>query len=130
MSRSGKESHTLLVRALSVVLAFLLWFSLVLERHDELSLTVPVQVEGIAPGLTLGSPPPKTLEMKVSGPRIVLLRARLGEAPVYRVDLSRSGAGVTTFAAPERLVKLDPELTVETVFPGSFSVTLQTQATK
>ena len=62
---------------LSVVLAALLWGALALERPAELSLSVPVLVEHLAPGMTVVSAPASRLLRRSSRTRIRLSSIRL-----------------------------------------------------
>jgi hypothetical protein len=126
MSRTETSFQVVAVRVLSVAVAFLLWLSVAVERTGTVRLSVPVVAEHVPKGLALATPPPSRLELKVSGPRLLLYRLDWS-APVCRVDLAAAGSGTVTFRSPENLIGLDRELKVVSVYPDSFAVTLKAQ---
>jgi len=104
------------VKALSVLLAVLVWLSVVLERPGEVKLTVPVSLEGIPAGVWLNSPPPPELQVIVSGPRILLLLLPLRTVRC-EIDLAGAGSGEVSIAPTQGSFDLPPELKVVRVYP-------------
>lgn len=110
------------VRALSVLLAVLVWLSVTLERPGERKLTIPVEVERIPAGLKLAAQPPE-LQVVVSGPRIRLLFLPLSQ-PTCEINLTGAGLGEVSVAPTPGSFDLDPELKVVRVFPEWVNLTL------
>ena len=111
------------VTALSVLLAGLLWLSVILERPGEMRLTVSVRLEQMPAGLWLDSPPPPKLEVVVVGPRILLLQLPF-RAVNCRLDLAGAGPGPVSIVPRESSFNLDGELKVVRVFPETVYLVL------
>ena len=61
------------LKAISLLLAFFLWFSInVSERDAEGTLEVPLRVRALAPGMIVTSQPVKPIAVTVRGPRTIL----------------------------------------------------------
>lgn len=127
MTNAKAQEWAKAVKLLSLLLAVLLWLSVVLERPGEMQLAVPVRPEHLPAGLCLVSPPPGNLEVTVSGPRIMLVRLLFREVSCG-LDLSGAAAETAGFVPPERSFRLDPELKVVRVFPASVRLTLAKEA--
>ncbi|BCG46877.1 Uncharacterized secreted protein associated with spyDAC [Citrifermentans bremense] len=111
------------VKALSVLLAVLIWSSVILERPAEMKLNVPVSFQRVPAGLWVDSPPPGDLQVIVSGPQILLLLLPL--RPVScEIDLSTTGSGELVVTPTQGSFGLDPELKVVRVYPESITVVL------
>ncbi|WP_026840493.1 YbbR-like domain-containing protein [Citrifermentans bremense] len=111
------------VKALSVLLAVLIWSCVILERPAEMKLNVPVSLERLPSGVWVDSPPPENLQVIVSGPQILLLLLPL--RPVRcEVDLSTAGLGEMVIAPTQGSFGLDPELKVVRIFPETVTVVL------
>lgn len=123
MTQTKAQEWTRAVKALSVLLAVLVWLSVVLERPAETKLTVPVTLARIPSGLWLDSPPPPELQVVVSGPRIMMLLLPLRTVRC-EIDLSGAGAGEFKVSPTRSSFTLDPELKVERVFPEWIPVVL------
>jgi hypothetical protein len=128
---SAAKSHSLGQRevALSLLLAGLIWLSVLVERLGELTLQVPIVPEHLPAGLRVDSPLHGRLEVTVSGPRIVLARLWFC-APVYTLDLSRAAAGTAAFQPRESSLHLDRELKLVRIVPASLTLTLTKDALK
>lgn len=111
------------VKALSVLLAVLVWLSVVLERPGEVKLTVPVSLKRMPAGLWLDSPPPSELQVIVSGPRILLFFLPLRTVRC-EVDLTGAGSGEISLAPTQGSFDLPPEVKVVRVFPEWVTVVL------
>ena len=111
------------VKALSVLLAVLIWLAVILERPGEIKLNAPVDLEQMPAGLYLASPPPAELEVVVAGPRILLF---LLPFRTVRCGLDLAGAvpGPVSVAPGESFFHLDRELKVVRVFPASVPLVL------
>jgi hypothetical protein len=123
MTKAKSQERTKEVRLFSLLLAGLLWLSVVLERPGEMRLQVPVLPEYLPAGLSLVSPAPAPLEVTVSGPRILL--GRLPFRPVNcRIDLSGALVGTASFIPAEGSFALDRELKVVRVTPAAVRLTV------
>jgi hypothetical protein len=123
MNEAKATDQVTAVRLLSLLLAGLLWLAVSLEQPGELRLQAPVALEHLPPGLLLASAPPGTLEVTLSGPRILLLGPRVRGAS-YRLDLSGAQAGPSSYSVLEGNFKLDRELKVVRVHPAAIPLAL------
>ncbi|HBG07332.1 MAG: hypothetical protein A2075_15365 [Geobacteraceae bacterium GWC2_58_44] len=123
MTRANSQEWSGGVKLLSLLLAGLLWLSVVLERPGEVKLQVPVLVRYLPAGVGVVSPVPASVEVTISGPRILLCRL-----PFRRVscglDLSGAAEGTASFTPKESSFGLDRELKVLRIFPAAVSLTL------
>ena len=111
------------VKVLSVLLAVLIWLSVILERPGEMMLVVPVGFDRMPPGLRLDGEAPAEAEVVVSGPRILLFllplhRTRCG------IDLTGAKAGAQQVSLREGSFELDPEIKVLHVAPATATIVL------
>jgi YbbR domain-containing protein len=81
------------VRALAVVLAFLLWVHVVTNKEYEYSVAFPLKVVGVQDGLLLVSNLPPECEVKVRGSGKQLLRF-LAEVESFSIDVSAYSTGL------------------------------------
>lgn len=124
MSRGESREQIAGLRALSLVLALLIWLSVVLERPGEAVYSIPLLAEHLPAGMALAEPHPARVDVTVSGPRLALIRLRF-ERAVCRLDLSRARPGVVTFDALEGAIRLDRDLKAVRVAPGSIVLNLK-----
>ena len=94
-----------------------------LERSAELTLTVPMRARYLPAGLRLEGALPETLEVTVSGPRILLCRLPLCGLSCG-LDLSGAAAGTADFRPQADSLRLDRELKVVRTYPAALSLTL------
>jgi hypothetical protein len=127
MTETRATDQITAVRLLSLLLAVLLWLAVFLEHPGEVKLQVPVVLEHLPAGLLPASTPPGTLEVTVSGPRILLLGPRVRGASCG-LDLSGAQAGAASYSALDGNFKLDRELKVVRVYPTTIRLTLATAA--
>ncbi len=111
------------VKALSLLLAALLWLGVALERKGELKLMVPLRPKAVPAGFRLESPLPEQLEVTVSGPRILLCRLPFSRLSCG-LDLDATAAGTLSFAPRHSSLGLDRELSVVRILPASMRLTL------
>ena len=123
MSQVKTQEWSKGVKALSVLLAVLVWLSVVLERPGEVKLTVPVTLKRMPVGLWLDSQPPSELQVIVSGPRILLLLLPYRDV-ACDIDLTGAGPGETSIAPTQGSFDLAPDLKVVRVFPEWVTVVL------
>ena len=123
MTKAKHHEWTSRVRLLSLLLAGLLWLSVTLERSAELTLSVPVHARYLPAGLRLEGALPETVQVTVSGPRILLCRLPLCGLSCG-LDLSGAVAGTASFQPQADSLRLDRELKVVRMYPAALSLTL------
>jgi len=123
MTRAKAQEWAKGVRALSVLLAALIWLSVMLERPGEIKLNAPVYLEQMPAGLRLHSPPPPELEVVIRGPRILLFLLPFRTVGCG-LDLSGAGPGPVSVAPTESSFHLDRELKVLRVVPATVPLVL------
>jgi YbbR domain-containing protein len=112
------------VKLLSVLVAALLWLTVMMERPAETKILVPVMAEHVPAGLSLAAPSPAKVEITVSGPRILLLMLPLSGLSC-RMDMSATQAGTILYVLRQSSVQLpDRGLQVVRVAPAAVSVSL------
>ena len=129
MTREKSQEWANGVKLLSLLLAVLLWLSVVLEHAAEIKILVPVRPEHLPAGLSLVSPPAEKLQVTVSGPLILLCRLPFSDVSCG-LDLTGAAAETASFTPRESSFRLDRELKVVRVFPTSVSLTLARVAPK
>jgi YbbR domain-containing protein len=91
------------LKLLSLLLAFLLWFSInATERDAEREVQLPVAVRRLAPGLVVTNVPPHAVTTRIRGPRTILEGVDASQMRLA-IDLSASEPG-------ERTVKLNADM--------------------
>ncbi|WP_246038023.1 YbbR-like domain-containing protein [Geomonas terrae] len=117
------------VKALSVLLAVLIWLSVILERPGEMVLTVPVGLDRMPPGLQLDGVAPAEAEVVVSGPRILLFLLPFHQTRL-RIDLTGANAGQQQLSLKDGLFDLDSEIKVVHVAPATVTIALTSRDQK
>jgi YbbR domain-containing protein len=113
-----------LIRVLCLLLAVLLWLSVLVERPGEVKFEAPLRIERLPAGLSLASPPPAKVEVTVTGPRIALWLLPYRDVSC-RVDLAGAAPGVRALKLQEASIHLpEPELKVVNVIPAQVPVDL------
>ena len=116
-------THNLGLKALSLFLAALLWLFVTAGQESELDLQVPVLFENLSPGLAVVSQPPSRLDVRVAGPKIVLMRLRTERLAVV-LDLKNAGEGTTGFPGPEKAIRFPDGVRVTRVAPAVIELRL------
>jgi YbbR domain-containing protein len=116
-------AHNFGLKALSLFLAVLLWLFVAAGQESELNLQVPVFFENISPGLAVVSQPPSRLDLRVAGPRILLMRLRAERLAVV-LNLKDAAEGTTGFPGPEKAIRFPAGVMVTRVTPSVIEVKL------
>ena len=111
------------IKILSVVLALTLWLSVAGKREGEVALTVPLEVRDLSPGLMISNFEEKTVEVTLSGPKILLLKLR-SEKIIMPLEMKGLREGRVLFTGFERKLKLPHEVRVTRVYPASVELVL------
>jgi hypothetical protein len=122
---SSQETATAsMVRALSLLLAMLLWACVVVERPGQATVQLPVRIVHLSPKLRMTSFLPVEVAVTVRGPRILLWLLPYREA-ACTIDFGDASPGSASYALQKDAVLLpDRDLEVERIVPGYLFVTL------
>ncbi len=99
-------SNNLSLKVWSLLIALFLWFHVTTERVVEESFRIPLRTYGVPENLVILSVPPDYLEAKIRGKGKQILRLRLSEALVAKVDLSKARRGEVGFKISPGMVAL------------------------
>jgi YbbR domain-containing protein len=116
-------THNLGLKALSLFLAIVLWLFVVAGMEEEIGMSLPVVFVHLSPELAVVNRPTAKIDVRLSGPRILLLRLKAEQLPVL-LDLQGVREGTTTFPAVEREVRLPAGVRVTRVIPAAIEVRL------
>lgn len=94
------------LKALSLLLAVVLWLLATLESADETVVPVMVTLVNLPPGLILAAPA-EEISLRIAGPRTLLIRQKWRGAALV-LDCAGAGVGPVRFPAVERRVRLVP----------------------
>ncbi|WP_298272139.1 CdaR family protein [Geobacter sp.] len=111
------------IKILSLVLAAALWLSVAGNRTGELTLTVPLAVRNLPPGVAVTRMEHSALQVTISGPKILLLKLR-GEKIIMPLDMRGLREGRALFAGFDRSLPLPTGVRVTRVCPASVEVVL------
>lgn len=116
-------TENLLLKIVSLIIAFLLWGFLMIEKKSEIALSVPVRVENIPAGVVITDAPPSDLRVVVRGRRTQLGSISDRVLP-YQIDLSGAKPGVSSFDVIAAKINLPRGLQIVTISPAQFDVRL------
>ncbi len=116
-------AHNLGIKALALFLATVLWLFVTTGQRTEIDLALPVVFMNLPPGLTIVNRPPSRVDVRLAGPRILLLRLGAERLPV-RLDLKGAGEGTTRFPEVESNLQTPPGVRVTRVTPAVIEVML------
>lgn len=116
-------TQNLWLKVLSLLLAAVLWLFVSSGREVEVDLTLPVVYANVPQGLALTNNPPERIDVRLSGPRILLLRLAAGHMPVV-LDLKGAGEGITAFPAVGKNLPLPYGVRITRVTPAAIEVRL------
>jgi hypothetical protein len=122
-------THNLGLKMLSLILAVALWFFVAAEKESEIGLSVPVVFENLPPGLVIVGRPPARIDVRVAGPKILLLRLH-GDRPTLQLNLKDAREGTTAFSALEAAIRIREGVRVTRVSPAAIEVGLARAGTK
>lgn len=111
------------LKALSLFLAVMLWLFVAAGRDAEVSRSVLVQLEHVPSGLVVAGNPPSTINVRIKGPKILLLKNRMGKLTLL-LNLKDSNEGMTAFPSPGALINLPEGVRVTRVTPALIEIRL------
>ena len=116
-------THNLGLKALSLVMAVVIWFFVDVGKDTEISMAVPVLLKNIPSGLVIAGAPPPPINVRLMGPKIALIKFRAAR-PVLLLDLKGAGEGTTGFPDLESMLKLPDGVRVTRVTPVAMEIRL------
>ncbi len=119
-----KITENWLLKLVSLVFALILWFFVMGERKLEVGYSVPLELENLPPGLMIASDLPTTVDVRISGPRTVLMNLHPRDISVS-VDLEGLPPGTTSFRRLEERINLPSGLRVTRISPASVDMRLE-----
>lgn len=116
-------TQNLLLKVVSLIIAFLLWGFLMLEKKSEIALSIPIRVENIPADTVITEAPPDDLRVVVRGRRTQLGSISDRVLP-YVIDLKGAKRGVSTFDVIAAKINLPRGLQIVNISPAQFDVRL------
>lgn len=123
-------THNILLKLLSLALAFLLWFLYSGSRELTTAVSVPVQYRNIPTDLEIGPNLVEEVRLIVRGPSPLLSKLAASPAPVI-LDLSHvTRPGLTTFSIHRQNVSLPTGVVLERAIPSQIQILTEIRVTK
>lgn len=113
-----------ILKLVSLTFAIVLWFFVMGERRLEVGFQVPLQLENVPAGLMVANEVPNVIDVRISGPRTVLMNLRPGDIRLA-VDLKDLQPGVTSFKRLEERLNIPSALKVTRLSPSFIDVKLE-----
>lgn len=123
MSLREMVTENLRLKALSLLLAALLWLSVTSGTEGEAGVTVPVRFRNIPPQLSVGNATPIFVELRIAGPKLLLTRLKK-ERLAATLDLQGVGAGTVAFTRLESTIPLQNGLRITRINPAAIELEL------
>jgi YbbR domain-containing protein len=111
-------------KALALMLAIILWFSVTMGQEGEVEYTVPVVPVNVSSGLKIEGAP-ENIELKIAGPRYLLMGLGKDRLTV-RLDLKGAGEGPILLTGLDRSIQLRRELRVTRIRPSTIELNMVT----
>lgn len=115
--------NNVLLKMVSLIIAFMLWSFLMLERKSEVTLNIPIRIENVPDNLVIVEPPPPDIRVAVRGSRTQLRSINEALMP-YRIDLAGFRAGETTIDVIPDKINLPRGLRIVHVNPTKITIEL------
>ena len=113
-----------MMKLLSLVFALVLWFFVMGEQDLEKGFAVPVELSSPPEGLIVSNDVPSLLDVRISGPRTVLMNLQQDDLAID-IDLKGLSTGVTSYKRLEELFSLSRNLNVTRISPSIIDVRLE-----
>lgn len=120
----GAITENLMLKVLAFVFALILWFFVMGEQKLEKGYPVPLELRNVPQGLIVTSEVPSLIDVRVSGPRTVLLNLSLADLDIG-VDLKGLAPGVTSFKRLDERFRLPRSLKITRLSPAVIDVRLE-----
>jgi len=113
-----------LLKAVSIVLAIILWMFVVGEERAEVGLSIPLELINLPPHLLITSEVPRDINVRVNGPRRLLRRLQT-EALHKTIDLSGVREGNVFFEITPDSLLLPHGVEVVSISPDAIGLALE-----
>lgn len=123
MSLRERLTDNLQFKLLSLLFALFLWVFVTLEGTGEIEIPLEVKVVNIPPGLSLKNQQAGPSSIRLSGPRILLVRQQFRGAATV-IDLSGAAAGRRSISGLDLHIKLEEGVKPVRVLPANIDITL------
>jgi len=111
------------LKVVALVFAAALWFFVAGQSSTEVGFIVPLGFKGIARDMVMTSTPPDVIEVRVSGPRLIINDMSPARIKV-ELDLSRAGEGKNSYRLLPRDVGTPLGVKVQRLHPAAIEITL------
>ncbi len=122
-------TENLMLKILAFVFALILWFFVMGEQNLEKGYPVPLDLRNLPEGLIVTSEIPSLIDVRISGPRTVLLNLSPDDLKI-EVDLKGLSPGTTSFKRLDERFRLPRSLKVTRLSPAVIDVRLEKIQTK
>ena len=116
-------SNNLAIKALSLAVAFILWFLVTVQKPVEQEFQIPLHFKNIQPGLTLAQPHPKKIRISLAGSRIFLRKFEKQKAYIT-LDLQNFKEGPVAFTYFNSYLKIPDGLSLKSISPTVVDIRL------
>jgi len=117
-------TENFMLKLLALIFSVMLWFFVTGEHQLEKGYAVPLELSNIPEGLIVASEVPSLIDVRIAGPRTVLLNLSPADLNIA-VDLKGLSPGVTTFKKLDERFRLPRSLTVTRLSPAVIDVRLE-----
>lgn len=119
-----KLTENWILKLVSLTFALILWFFVMGERKLEVGFQVPLELENVPPGLMVASEVPSLIDVRISGPRTVLMNLHPSDISIA-VDLKDLPPGVTSLKRLEERLNIPTALKVTRLSPSYIDIKLE-----
>ena len=117
-------TENLMLKILAFVFALILWFFVMGEQKLEKGFAVPLELRNVPDGLIVTSEIPSLIDVRISGPRTVLLNLEPADLNI-EVDLKGLAPGVTSFKRLDERFRLPRTLKITRLSPAVVDVRME-----
>lgn len=121
--------HRVGLKAISIVLAFLVWLIVSGEQTVERSFRIPLEFSNLPQGFELVGDPPGTVDVRVRGSSGLVARIAATDLSAV-IDLQSGKTGLRLFPLTGAQVRTPFGLDIVQVTPSTIAVTLEASASK
>jgi YbbR domain-containing protein len=114
-----------ILKLVSIAFAFGLWgFVNLGAREADMSIFVPLELRNLSPNLTITSPLPESVAVRLRGPRTILGTIDQ-RRQLIQLDLTNVGAGSTSFKIEPDMLNLPRGMTVSRMSPVQVTLNVE-----
>ena len=113
-----------MMKLLSLIFALVLWFFVMGEQDLEKGFAIPVELSNLPEGLIVSNEVPSLLDVRISGPRSVLMSLEQSDLAID-IDLDGLSTGVSSYKRLEERFNLSRNLKITRTSPSVIEVRLE-----